>query len=108
MTAPDQVEREMTRPNGKVYRPRRGLRAHAWEDDDRDERGVIVFGTLDPQRAQEFANRMCAYWYGMPEAVTPIPGWYRDGFQYGQRAWVCDDERGAAGVMFRAYDQDDI
>lgn len=91
------------RPSGKPYRPRKaGLRAHSWEGED--DCGVVVFGTLDPERARPFAAQMCGYWYGMPLAVDPEPGWYRDGFAYGERRWVPDGKRGAPGVIFRAED----
>lgn len=93
----------ITRPNGKPYRPRSsGLRAHAWEGED--DGGVIVFGTLDPDRARPLAAEVCAHWYGMPVVLDPAPGWYRDGFEYGERRWIRDEERGAPGVMFRAVD----
>lgn len=93
----------IVRPNGKPYRPRRpGLRAHAWEGED--DCGVVVFGTLDPDRARAFAAQMCTHWYGMPVVVDPEPGWYRDAFVYGERRWTRDPERGAPGVMFRAED----
>lgn len=91
------------RPNGKPYRARTAeLRAHSWEEDD--DRGVIVFGTLDPERARPFADEMCAYWHSVPLAVDPVPGWYRDAFRYGERCWIPDEKRGAPGVMFRAED----
>ncbi|MCX5066747.1 hypothetical protein OOJ91_12910 [Micromonospora lupini] len=93
----------IARPNGKAYRPRKaGLRARPWEDDSGC--GVVVFGTLDPDRARRFAGEMCAYWYDLPAVVNPQPGWYRDGFRYGERAWVRDEKRGAPGVMFAAED----
>lgn len=93
------------RPNGKTYRPRKpGMRAYPLEDDYGYDFGVMVLGTLDPDRAQPFASEMCAYWFDMPAAVDPVPGWYRDGFQNGQRSWIRDEERGAPGVMFRAAD----
>ncbi|MFD6770615.1 hypothetical protein ACFWC6_30830 [Micromonospora chalcea] len=93
----------ITRPNGKPYRPRKpGLRAHAYENED--DCGVIVFGTLDPEQARPFAAEMCNHWYGMPMAVNPAPGWYRNGFRDGERAWIPDEQRGAPGVMFRAED----
>jgi len=96
----------LTRPNGKLYRPRRKLLyAHAWENDGYDEDcGVIVLGTLDVERARELAVEMCRYWYDMAVAAdpAPVPGWWRDGFWYGERRWAYDDLRGAPGVMFWA------
>ncbi|MFI6333245.1 hypothetical protein ACIBBG_33960 [Micromonospora chersina] len=63
-----------------------------------------MFGTLDLDRAAPFASKMCNHRYGMPVAVEPQPGWYRDGFVYGERRWMRDEERGAPGVIFRAED----
>lgn len=106
LARPDNHPKENTvieRPNGKPYRPRKTeLRAHAYENED--DCGVIVFGTLDPDRARPFAEQVCNHWYGMPQAVDPQPGWYRDGFVYGERRWIPDEKRGAPGVMFRAED----
>jgi len=95
------------RPNGKAYRPRKpGLRAQAWENHGghRDQsQGVIVFGTLDPERARALAQECCASWYGdadLYELIEIRPGWYRDTFSYLGRTFVLDEERGSAGVMF--------
>lgn len=96
-----------TRPNGKAYRPRKpGLRAQAWENHghhDDERQGVIVFGTLDPERARTLAQECCASWYGdtdLYELIEITPGWYRDTFSYVGRTFVQDEERGSAGVMF--------
>ncbi|WP_157931652.1 hypothetical protein [Mycobacteroides abscessus] len=89
------------RPNGKEYRPRtNGLVAQAWSGFDED--GVIIFGTLNPTVAQEFADRMCRYWYGCERAVCPEPGWFRKGFHHGDPAWVVDETRGRPAVNFTA------
>lgn len=94
----------ITRPNGKPYRPRKpGLRARAW-DNQEDGCGVIVFGTLDPDRARPFATEMCNYWHDLPVAADPQPGWYREAFVYGDLRWIGDEKRGAPGVMFTAED----
>jgi hypothetical protein len=90
---------ELTRPNGRTYRPRKpGLRAHAWENPD--ECGVIIFGTLDPEQAKTFADQSCAYWYGSGAATNPEPGWFRDVFRRGERRFEVDEQRGAPGVYF--------
>ena len=100
----------LTRPNGKPYRPRNVgvLTAHAWDNwalgwDERQ--GVVVLGTLDPERAQALADQMCEFWYGMSHAGDPQPGWWRDGFRNGERAWIDAPDRGQPGVMFTAEDQ---
>lgn len=102
-----------TRPNGKTYRPRKpGLRARAWENyghHHEEARGVIVFGTLDPERARALAQESCGYWYGDTDICVltePRPGWYRDSFSYAGRTFIEDDEKGSAGVMFTWGDPD--
>lgn len=91
----------LVRPNGKTYRLRSNdLVAQAWSDPD--EEGVIIFGTLNPAVAQEFADRMCQYWCGSDRAAHPEPGWFRKGFHDGGPAWVIDETRGRPGVYFTA------
>ncbi|MGB3483997.1 MAG: hypothetical protein WBB07_17495 [Mycobacterium sp.] len=96
----------LTRPNGKPYTPRfTGLQAHLWENHNIGESGVIIFGTLDPDQAHDLAVQMCRYWYGVNGVGDPQPGWYRNGFQNGERWWIRDDVRGRPGVMFEAVDR---
>lgn len=97
----------LTRPNGKLYRPRYTfLRARSWDNDHlgRDGCGVIVFGTLNPERARSFAHVMCRQWFELPVADRPAPeaGWWRDTFRWGERTWAYDELRGAPGVLFWA------
>ncbi len=97
------------RPNGKPYRPRTsGLRARAWENPESYEQsaGVIVFGTLNPDEAHAFALVSAGYWFGTGEVNEPVSGWWRDGFDRGERTWVADGERGAPGVMFTWGERD--
>lgn len=90
----------LRRPDGRLYIPRRtSLRAAAWENPEADA-GVVVLGTMDAERAQPFALESAIYWYGPGEVVSPRPGWWRDGFLWGERCWVEDEGRGAPGVMF--------
>lgn len=100
-TIPD----EFIRPNGKTYRPRRArLVAKPWGDiGDVDGHGVIVFGTLIPDAAREFAETAMAHYSGENvKAVNPIPGWWRDGYVNGRPTWIEDDVRGRPGVYFTA------
>lgn len=96
----------ITRPNGKVYRPRKpGLRAHAWgEIGDPDGWGVVVLGTLDDSpHARNWARAACIHWYADPDLFDiahPGPGWWRDGYGPHGRQWINDPERGAPGVMY--------
>jgi len=101
---PELIE-TFTRPNGKPYKPRSPkLVAHAWENYDDCRSGVIILGTLNPERAHDFAVQMCRYWYGCKLAVNPEPGWFRDGFYQGDRTWLDDSVRGRPGVQFTAED----
>jgi hypothetical protein len=105
------VSELLTRPNGKTYRPRSDvLCVHAWENEGHDgERGVIVLGTLDPQAAWVLAQGAAEYWYGeadMFHLADPRPGWRRDRFEWGERAWAEDDERGRPSVMFTWAEKD--
>ena len=96
--------REIVRPDGRIYRPRNPrLRIRAWGSDH--PCGVIVFGTLDPDEALPHARAACRYWYEGDTVRNPRPGWYRDGFHWGERQWVRDERRGAPGVSF-LYDPD--
>lgn len=94
----------ITRPNGKVYRPRK-LVAHAWEDQHGYAgAGAVVFGTHDENRARPLALRVCGHWYGTTSVRVIGSAWWRDGYEHGERCWVADDEAGRAGVMFEAVD----
>jgi hypothetical protein len=46
---------EITRPNGKPYRPRK-LVAYAVNDADLEVGGAVVFGTHDPAKAHPLAD----------------------------------------------------
>ena len=97
MTGRSEAE-TIQRPNGKPYRPRRVAAFTVGEDDE----GVVVLGTHDLTSAQVLADELARRVAG-PEyvAVDPWRGWWRDGFENGRRAWVCDEEHGRAGVLFR-------
>lgn len=92
----------LTRPDGKPYHPRsNNLRVKAWGDDaPPGDCGVIVFGTLDPDRARPLAQQACAHWYESSGVQDPRPGWYRDAYDRGERRWIEDDQRGAPGVTY--------
>ena len=86
------------RPNGKPYHPRRVIAYGVGEDGE----GVIVLGTHDMARAQALADELARRVAG-PEYVAADAwrGWWRDGFECGERRWVCDEVHGRAGVLFR-------
>lgn len=84
----------VTRPNGKVYRPRKPPRAVPVED-DRDGSTVYVLGTHDVERARALAQRVTT--------VCPYPraeSWHRLGMRNGDPYYVYDDVRGAPSLVF--------
>lgn len=106
MTPQDAPKREreaFVRPNGKPYRPRKpGLRAKSWQNEwGTEDYGVIVFGSLDPDRTHPFAEQACRSWSNGDEVMHgPQPGWWRVAMRAGGRQWVDDPVRGAPGVMW--------
>lgn len=88
------------RPNGKLYRPRR-LRSFYCEDDHLGQYAILILGTHTQSVALPLAMGEANFWVegGVLDAV-PEPGWWRDGFEYGERAFVWDEVRGAAGLRF--------
>ena len=89
------------RPDGRLYRPRK-ITGHALADDEDFVTGVLILGTHDVGRAQVLADECAVAWVDRGfKAVRPETGWYRDGFEYGRRCWVSDEQRGRAGVLFR-------
>jgi hypothetical protein len=99
----------LTRPNGRLYRPRK-LAAHAVTDPDDGDMltGVVVLGTHDPAQAQYLADAYARWQLGSRHvAVSPVAGWWRDGFAYGRRGWIDDPEKGRAGIWFRSITEKD-
>ena len=96
----------IVRPNGKTYQPRK-LTVEPIERPDGDY-AVIVFGTHDVETAQPLADeRVRADVDPSYVAGEPHLGWWRDGYQHGERAWVWDDELGRAGIRFTATERTD-
>jgi hypothetical protein len=94
----------VTRPDGRIYRPRT-MTAHAVTDPDDGDTlsGVVVLGTHDPGAAQPLADAYAAWQLGRGHvAVSPVAVWWRDGFTYGRRGWVTDEKHGRAGTWFRS------
>lgn len=91
------------RPNGKTYRPRKVVVEPIEMRDG--SYAVIVFGTHDV----EFARPLATKWITTESdphdvAGDPCVGWWRDGYEHSDRAWIPDDELGRAGVRFTAVD----
>ena len=91
----------ITRPDGRVYRSRK-VTANAVIDEDEFVCGVMVLGTHDVGRAKPLADWLAADTTGRGfAAIDPETGWWRDGFECGERRWVNDEVRGRPGVLFR-------
>lgn len=90
----------VVRPNGKLYRPRK-LRAIYFENDHLGRYGVLVLGTHTQSVGLPLAGAEARYRVegGVLDAI-PEEGWWRDGFECGERAWVWDEVHGAAGLRF--------
>lgn len=90
------------RPNGRLYRPRKGLVAQLFEDDGV---GLIVLRTHDRLKAFEFARALLSP--GAQEAIAPEDGtlmWVRlvpwdEGGWY-DFSWVDDPVRGVPAVVW--------
>jgi hypothetical protein len=75
---------------------------HGWENDwSTEDYGVVVLGSLDPERTRAFAEQACRNWHnGDEEMHDPRPGWWRLAMRNGERQWTEDPVRGAPGVMW--------
>ena len=91
----------ITRPDGKLYRPRKVI-AYVLGDEDECPVGVVVFGTHDFERAVPLAADLVrqAWGAGYELGDGPLAVWWKDTYQYGRRIWEDDKEHGRAGVWF--------
>lgn len=93
----------VTRPDGRVYRPRKAPRAV--EVDNPDGQGnepgsyIYVLGTHDVARAYELAS---ARWRGV-EGLTAEQTWLRLMMRDGDQVFDHDPVRGAAAVIFEVF-----
>lgn len=90
----------ITRPDGRVYRPRK-IAGYPVADADDLISGVCILGTHDMAVAQPLADECAAYWVETGYvAAGPETGWFREGYENGRPMWQRDEVRGRAGVMF--------
>ncbi len=113
MTSPEPTPKPppIVRPNGKLYKPTKVI-AYAWDNRDvtDDECGIVVLGTHDVDRARRLAESALDWplGLGMPYYIATKAdiGWFRQGYNSWGPAWISDEVRGRAGVMFWATDDD--
>ena len=94
----------VTRPNGKVYRPRK-IVTWSWENEGYpdDECGAVVLGTHDAEKAKMLADHAVKRWFDDALIATkPEVAWFRLGYLSGVLTWLRDPVNGRAGVMFTA------
>jgi hypothetical protein len=90
----------VTRPDGRVYRPRKVIALGVADADD-FLCGVVVLGTHDVTVARLLAEAYARWQTGEgTEAAEPEAGWFREGLDYGNPVWMRDEVRGRAGVWF--------
>lgn len=90
----------VTRPDGRVYRPRK-ITGHAVADDGDLLSGVCILGTHDLAVAQPLADEYASWQLGSGSvALEPETGWFREGYESGRPMWIRDPVKGRAGVMF--------
>lgn len=95
----------VTRPDGRVYRPRKPPRVQRIDNDDFfRESGpdfwVYVLGTHDFEQAFELASKA---WSGL-DWDSGERAWLRLGYQDGEPAYVYDPVRGAPTVIFNGFE----
>lgn len=89
----------VTRPNGKVYRPRKPPRAVEVDNDagwNEPSTLIYVLGTHDIERAFALAQRM----HRGADKDTAKLSWARLTMRRGEGFWEYDDICGAATVIF--------
>ncbi len=95
------IEKEtIIRPNGKPYRPRKGMKLAGFKDDN-DGSWVLVLRTHDVDKARRYAESR-----GMRHLDFVRRCWAKKVMRYGAPYWATDaDYNGAAAVLFEEVDE---
>jgi hypothetical protein len=97
-SAPASVLPSITRPNGRLYRPRK-ISVQIIGLDEAEE--VVVFGTEDRERAQALAEREVSVMVDSGyTAVYDHTAWLRSGYQGGEPWFFHDEDKGRFGLVF--------
>lgn len=93
----------ITRPDGRLYRPRK-IAVQLMGDDGIEE--VVVFGTEDRELAQSLAERdVAVYVDSRCTAAFDYAAWLRLGYQNGEPWWSHDEVRGRFGLVFAVVER---
>lgn len=93
----------IVRPNGRTYQPRKVTVEPI--SDGYGDFAAVVFGTHDIEFARPLATEEIASRFDNGYvAGDPTVGWWRDGYEHGDRVWAWDAESGRAGVWFTAVE----
>lgn len=97
----------MTRPNGKLYKSRKGMFSLLFDEDSWDSPyggtcAVLVLRTDDYEQAKQTAR---AQFLDFDEYHAEIMtegrlGWWRESIRDHERYWTQDEERGCPGFLF--------
>lgn len=91
----------VTRPDGRLYRPRK-LRAFLLNEDDLyQDVQVLVLGTHDIAVARAVAAVAVRHWDSGYLPCNPVTGWWRQGMRDHADWFEPDERRGRAGVLFQ-------
>jgi len=92
----------VTRPNGKVYRPRKEPYVEVYESDYLGESQIMVtrLGPDSEEEARKLAEPEFKR-HGFELMGSGYFGWWRSSIRNNETEWVYDSERGVPGWVFR-------
>jgi hypothetical protein len=92
----------VTRPNGRIYRPRkppRGLPVVNYRD---DVEWIYIIGTHDVERARSLAEQIATRdGYELDSTRAPERSWQRLAMRNGDQMYVPDEVHGAPTIIFK-------
>lgn len=88
----------MTRPNGKLYKPRKSATTILFTDGDPC---VLVLRQADRCVAELLARSAARDWDSSALVVSGVFSWWRESIRNGEPEWVTDEVRGAPGWLFQ-------
>lgn len=92
----------VTRPNGKVYRPKKPPAGVIVHDHHNDARWIYILRTHGIERARALAEQIATREGFDLDEDEVLRGWVREGMQRGERFYFNDAVRGLPTVIFWA------